>query len=491
MKTDPQTPDPAAPASDSAVSDSVVRASASPASGDAAHPCPAYDKEALARVVRERPKGTPVALAKKTSNLFRPRAQGSVVRLDVARYTGVLALNEQEGWADVLGFTTYDDFTKVTLQKGWMPSVVPELKTITVGGAISGGGIESSSYREGFVHEGVLEMDILTGTGEVITASPDNAHAELFFGFPCSYGSLGYVLRARVKLLKVEPYMALTHQHFDNAGEAFKALKAACGRGRPEVSNPASQAKLQLIDMTAFSPSEFYLTVATAQPASSTPVSNYTGRHIYYKSLREKQVDTLKIYDYLWRWDTDWFWCSRAFGAQHPLLRPLYRLFGGLNSAAYWKIRAVNERHRIAERLGLLKPTEWVIQDVEIPYENAEAFLAFYARQVGIWPLWICPAQSPQGARPFSLYRTDPDKLYLNFGFWGGVAKSEQKGAVNRRIEAEVSALNGKKSLYSSAYYTREQFEQLYGGAAYAALKQRYDPDRAFKGFYEKCCAAG
>lgn len=453
--------------------------------------CPAYDKETLARAVRGRAAGTPVALAKKTSNLFRAREQGSVVRLDVSRHSGVLQINDKEGWADVLGFTTYDDFTKATLPQGWMPAVVPELKTITVGGAISGGGIESASYREGFVHEGVLEMDILTGSGEVVTASPDNEHAALFFGFPCSYGSLGYVLRARVKLLKVSPYMALRHERFDNAQAAFAALATACARGRLSAANPLSHAELQLIDMTAFSPNEFYLTVATAEPSPAVAVSDYTGRHIYYRSLRHRERDTLSTYDYLWRWDTDWFWCSRAFGAQHPLLRPLYRLFGALRSSAYWKIRALNERHRVAERLGLMRPTEWVIQDVEIPAPNAEAFLEFYEREVGIWPLWICPAQSPQGARPFSLYRTDPNQLYLNFGFWGGVPLGDAPGAVNRLIETQVSALNGKKSLYSSAYYSREEFDRLYGGAAYAALKQRYDPGGAFKGFYEKCCSAG
>jgi len=452
---------------------------------------PAYDKETLARSVRERPAGTPVGLAKKTSNLFRPRSQGDVVRLDVSRHQGVLQINEEEGWADVLGFTTYDDFTKATLPQGWMPAVVPELKTITVGGAISGGGIESTSYREGFVHEGVLEMDILTGTGDVITASADNAHSDLFFGFPCSYGSLGYVLRARVKLLRVEPYVALRHERFTDVGTAFAALATACSRGRLSAATSSSHAQLQFVDMTVFSPTELYLTIGTNEPAPVVAASSYTGRHIYYKSIRERQTDTLSIYDYLWRWDTDWFWCSRAFGAQHPLLRPFYRLFGGLHSASYWKIRALNERHRVAERLGLMKPTEWVIQDVEIPYENAAAFLQFYEKEVGIWPLWICPAQSPQGGRAFSLYRTDPHKLYFNFGFWGGVPLSDQPGAVNRLIEAQVSALNGKKSLYSSAYYSREAFEQLYGGAAYKTLKQRYDPDGAFKDFYAKCCVAG
>ena len=34
--------------------------------------------------------------------------------------------------------------------------------------------------------------------------------------------------------------------------------------------------------------------------------------------------DCLHVADYLWRWDTDWFWCSGAFGVQHPLVRRIW-----------------------------------------------------------------------------------------------------------------------------------------------------------------------
>jgi FAD/FMN-containing dehydrogenase len=77
---------------------------------------------------------------------------------------------------------------------------VPQLKTITLGGAVTGLGIESTSFRNGLPHESVLEIDILTGNGEIITATPDGEHAELFFGFPNSYGTLGYSTRLKITL---------------------------------------------------------------------------------------------------------------------------------------------------------------------------------------------------------------------------------------------------------------------------------------------------
>ena len=68
------------------------------------------------------------------------------------------------------------------------------------------------------------------------------------------------------------------------------------------------------------------------------PVSDYTGQQIYYRSIQRAARPTCSpSHDYLWRWDTDWFWCSRAFGAQNPWVRRLWprRL---RRSDTYWKL---------------------------------------------------------------------------------------------------------------------------------------------------------
>ena len=105
-------------------------------------------------------------------------------------FDGVLSVDAEAKTADVLGMTTYEHLVDATLPYGLMPLVVPELKTITLGGAVAGVGIESTSFRNGFPHESVLEMDVLTGDGRVVTASPTNEHADLFKAFPNSYGTL-------------------------------------------------------------------------------------------------------------------------------------------------------------------------------------------------------------------------------------------------------------------------------------------------------------
>src|SRR6059058_4526151 len=165
----------------------------------------------MRRALLALPADAPVRLRKPTSNLFRPRT-GPSSPLDATGFDGLIAIDTEARTADVLGMTTYEHLIDATLPHGLMPLVVPQLKTITLGGAVTGLGIESTSFRNGCPHESVLEMDVLTGAGEVVTARPDGEHRDLFYGFPNSYGSLGYALRLRIELEPVHPVVHVVHE---------------------------------------------------------------------------------------------------------------------------------------------------------------------------------------------------------------------------------------------------------------------------------------
>ena len=61
------------------------------------------------------------------------------------------------------------------------------------------------------------------------------------------------------------------------------------------------------------------------------------------------------------------------------------------------------------------------------------------------------------------------------------------RGYINRKIELKVTELGGVKSLYSDAYYPREEFWSIFDRDAYAALKAKYDPTGALGDLYDKC----
>jgi FAD/FMN-containing dehydrogenase len=425
------------------------------------------------------PAGTPVRLGKTTSNLFRPRAR-TCTRLDVSDFSGVLELDPHQRWADVLGMTTYEDLVDATLPHGLMPLVVPQLKTITLGGAVTGLGVESTSFRNGAPHESVLEMDILTGDGRVVTARPEGEHRDLFFGFPNSYGSLGYALRLRIELEPVRPVVHVVHERFDDADKLTDRVMQLCAPG-PE--------RPDFLDGTAFTPDEMYLTVGRWADTAPRPPSDYTYMDIYYRSLQQRGEDWLSVRDYLWRWDTDWFWNSRAFFVQRPWVR---RLVGRkrLRSDTYWKIKSYEDRWRLKARLDHRRgqpAREDVVQDVEVPVDRLPELLAFLDELTGIRPVWICPMQG-RDERRWPLYDMDPHQLWVNVGFWSTVAlpAGEGDGFYNRRIEREVALLGGHKSLYSTAFYEPDEFRARYGGEHYDQLKSAYDPEHRLLDLYDK-----
>ncbi|HEU4423024.1 MAG TPA: FAD-binding oxidoreductase [Pilimelia sp.] len=429
------------------------------------------------------PAGAPVRLAKRTSNLFRFRAPPPGDALDVGRFDQVLAVDPQARTADVQGMVTYERLVDATLPHGLMPLVVPQLKTITLGGAVAGLGIESSSFRNGLPHESVSEMEILTGDGRVVLATAGNDHADLFHGFANSYGTLGYALRLKIELEPVRPYVRLRHLRFDTAAECLAATATVCADG-----SHAGE-RVDFVDGTVFAPDEQYLTLGTFVD-EAPGVSDYTGMSVYYRSIQERRVDHLTVRDYLWRWDTDWFWCSRALGVQRPLVRRLWpRRYR--RSDVYRRLVAADRRYGLtaflARRRG--RPAEEpVVQDVELPVARTAEFLELFHREVGIAPVWLCPLRL-RSSRAWPLYPLEPGELYVNVGFWSSVpARPEQPdGFHNRLIEDAVGTLGGHKSLYSTVHYPAEEFWRRYNGSAYRALKGAYDPDGRLPDLYDKC----
>ena len=418
-----------------------------------------------------------VGIAKSTSNLFRDRARRAAPRIDLKHFDRVVAFDGIAQTVDAEGMTSYAELATAALAHGAMPRVVPQLKSITVGGAMAGVGIEATSFRHGLVHDTAVALEVLTGDGHVVICRPDNEHRDLFYGFPNSYGTLGYALKLTMRTQPAKKFVQVEHLPFADAGQCFAA-----------IARLAAQADIDFLDGVVFGPGQ--MVVSTGRFVDEAPyASDYGFERIYYRSLLERSTDYLTAEGYLWRWDTDWFWCSKNVGAQHPLLR---RLYGRrrLNSVTYQRIMRWNSRWGITRALNRVRGihAESVIQDVDIPLDRASEFLAFLLAEVGILPIWLCPIRAADPDAIFTLYPLAPGMMYVNFGFWDVVATRERRpaGFCNRLIERKVRELGGIKSLYSDSYFSEDEFWAIYNRPAYMALKEKYDPAGALGDLYAK-----
>src|SRR5262249_26537121 len=126
---------------------------------------------------------------------------------------------------------------------------VPQLKTITIGGAVSGLGIEASSFKYGLVHDTGEELEGLLPGGEIVVCTPTNEHKDLFFRLPHASGTPGTALRFRAKGFPAKKCAALTHIRHCDARAFFQDLGGWCAR------------PVDFVDGVGFAPDEMYLVV--------------------------------------------------------------------------------------------------------------------------------------------------------------------------------------------------------------------------------------
>lgn len=80
---------------------------------------------------------------------------------------------------------------------------------VTVGGTLSAGGVGSRTWQLGAQTDHVLELEVVTGTGEVVRCSPQEGR-ELFDAVRCGLGQFGIITAARLRLVAAP---TLAHYH--------------------------------------------------------------------------------------------------------------------------------------------------------------------------------------------------------------------------------------------------------------------------------------
>ncbi len=420
----------------------------------------------IAAQLRAHEPGRPVSLRKKAPPHQVPKGRDlrrSDQKIDVGDLTSILEIDPVRRVCVAESGVMFMDLVRATLRHGLVPIVVPELKTITIGGAVSGCSIESMSFVHGGFHDTCLEYEVITARGDVITCTPENEHALVFQMMHGSFGTLGILSKLTFRLVPAKRYVHVVYEKYATAAE----YRAAIWRHYKERD-------LDFMDGIIHSPREYVLSVGRF--VDEAPYTNrYDWWKLYYRSTSTRAEDYLETYYYFFRYDR---------GVTHVLPKSLLgRLLLGRFLDSGTMLRLAERVHWIFDDR---KPT--IILDVFIPFSKLEEFLAWYQETFRYYPLWVVPYRRVHDYEWLdeSFYANLEDELFVDVAIYG----MKQTGDVNyhKLMEDKLRELGGVKTLIAHNYYSRDEFWATWNKRNYDAVKTVTDPDNVFRDLYTKTC---
>jgi cytokinin dehydrogenase len=118
-----------------------------------------------------------------------------------------------------------------SLPLGLTPPTLPNYLDLTVGGNICGGGIGGAAHQHGAVVDNVLELEVVTGDGELRQCSAHQNPA-LFNAVLAGLGQFAIVVRARVRLLPAKQLARVFTVQYPDVGSFLEDARTLALDGR-------------------------------------------------------------------------------------------------------------------------------------------------------------------------------------------------------------------------------------------------------------------
>lgn len=424
--------------------------------------------ERIAMQLRQRRSTRPISLRKRSPSHRVPKAADSRFtddRIDVGDLDEILVIDPEARLCVAEPGVTFVDLVTATMRHGMTPVIVPELESITLGGAVSGCSIESMSFKYGGFHDTCLEYEVITSGGDVLRCTPENEHRLVFQMMHGSFGTLGILSKLTFRLVPAKRYVKVVYEKHRTI-EAYQA----------SIRRHFLEHDVDFMDGIIHSPSELVLSVGTF-----TDHAPYTHRYdwtrVYYESTRRRSEDWLRTRDYFFRYDmgvTNVF--PRTFAGR--------LLFGKLmgSSRALW----------LAEKLHPFMTPDRVpfTLDVFVPFSRMPEFLEWYAQEFRHFPLWCVPYRRVRDYEWIAprIFEGLRDELFVDIAIYG--MRSRDGRNYHRLMEEKLFEIGGIKTLISHNHYSEREFWETWNKDNYDRAKALTDPRGLFRDLYSKTCRA-
>ncbi|HEX8699232.1 MAG TPA: FAD-binding protein [Myxococcaceae bacterium] len=326
-----------------------------------------------------------------------------------------------------------------TIAAGRTPPVLTDYLELSVGGTLSVGGLSGTSFRYGTQGDNVLELQMVTGEGELVTCSPTQ-HRELFEAALAGLGQCGIIVRATLRLV---PAPALV---------------------RVYVLSYADNGTLIRDELRTIEPDRFDNAVAAVVPGPNGSWMRQLICAAYYTP--PQAPDNARLLQGL----------SYQQGVEQIFDVP-YIAF----------VNRLAPQIAESQTLGIFaRPHPWV--DLFVPGSKVEAFVDTLLQEVvpaeitPVFPILLYPFKRERLTRP--LFRVPEEDTFFLVDVLRTAMPGARDGAEqvkhNRALFERNREWGGTHYAISAIPCTPEDWKRHYGSAwdGLAAAKRRYDPDR-------------
>jgi len=397
----------------------------------------------------------------------------------------VLEVDEVRGIVRAEPMVTMGDITHFLVPRGYALAVLAEMDDLTLGGLCMGVGIETTSHREGFLHETVEAFEVVVANGELVRATREK-NADLFHALPWSHGTLGFLVAVELRIVPIQPHVKLDY-------EPFHSLEGFCTRLEELTADPNAP---RFIEGLIFSKSSGVILKGEFAPPPRGVNINRINR--FYKPWFYSHVaKSLEIGEFI-----DYIPARHYFHRHTPsVFFQLKDLISFANSAWYRYLWAWMG----APKISLMKLTQTpdvrrqvfanrVAHDILIPIECLSDSIRLSDELFDIYPLWICPVRLFDHGTNEGFLRNPangaPHQMFVDLGIYG-IPPSAATGhyhqvPATRRLEKFVRDCGGYLMLYADLCTTRDEFEQIFEHSNYHVMRRKYQAEGAFPEVYDK-----
>jgi delta24-sterol reductase len=403
--------------------------------------------------------------------------------IDLSALRSVLEVNEEARTVHVEPNVTMGQLTATLGPRGWTVPVLPELDSLTVGGLICGVGVETSSHNHGLFQHTCVAYELVLSDGTHVRCTKEE-NPKLFKQIPWSYGTLGMLVGAEIKIIPKKPFVKLTYHPCHSLKESV--LKFT------EASNDPSN---DFVESLAFSQNAHVVMTGNFSDGNDNTPINAIGKYYkpwFFKHVQQylgknvsklPQTELIPLRDYYHRHTRSIFWEIEdivPFG-NHPLFR--YTL-GWLMPPHITLLKRTQ-----TEELRKLYEEHHVVQDMLLPISKLEQGLEVFKEQFDVFPLWLCPMRIFQEDTGFISPTPDGEEMFVDVGAYG-TPKCPMFTAKEscRKVEHYVQSVHGFQMLYADTYTTREEFRNMFHHETYDALRKELQCEDAFPEVYDKVC---